>query len=158
MPRAKLKINLAKPGPLQDWMAKLSWDEVRTLPLQLFHVAGSAPIMGHVAKPKHDIIRVWAPASVNMSGPTTVTFTPIAFAERYIDLFASALRGTNPIPNALVAGYAGYFDQFAQGNYRICLLGAGIDSEALLHSAELASDGEPPPPGEAVADAGGVLD
>jgi hypothetical protein len=158
MPHAKLKMNLAKSGPLQDWMAKLSWDEVRTLPLQLFHVAGGAPIMGHVAKPKHDIIRLWAPAVVNMSGPTTVTFTPIAFVERYIDLFATALRGTNPIPDALVAGYAGYFDQFAQGNYRICVLGAGIDSEAPIHSADLAGDRESPQPADAEAEAGVVID
>src|SRR6266542_3990051 len=140
MPRANLKVDFTKCSQLQDWMSKLSWDEVRALPLQLLHIAASAPIMGHIAKPKHDIIRIWAPAVVSMSGPTTVTFTPLAFVESYIDLFGSALRGTNPIPEALVKGYAGYFEQFAQGHYRICVLAAGIDSEVPLHSTDLADE------------------
>jgi hypothetical protein len=121
------------------------WDEIRKKQLLMFQTP-RGPMMGrydraaNTAGSKLDAVRLYAPAMVTFVPPSNVVFLPIAFVEHHLDLYLTAIIGTN-IPPAIVAqGYDGYFENFIKGGYAMqpVVMRAKIEGEE--HTVELSTD------------------
>ena len=126
-----------KPSPL-------SWDEVRKKPILMFQTP-KGPMMGHfdraanTAGSKLDAVRLYAPAMVTFVPPSSVVFLPIAFIEHHLDLYLTAIIGTNQPQDLIVKGYEGYFETFIKGGYTMqpMIMRAKIEGDE--HTVELSS-------------------
>lgn len=96
----------------------------------MFHFAGGPPTIAHVQEGRNGY-RLWAPAHVTLTGPTAVAFLPVPFVEKYLDVLFTGIRGTNPVQEVILKGYAGFFEAFIADSYQMkpLVMPAGIDVE-----------------------------
>jgi hypothetical protein len=128
-----------------------SWDDVRKKPILMFQTP-KGPMMGHFdraansAGSKLDAVRLYAPAMVTFVPPSSVVFLPVAFVEHHLDLYLTAIIGTNPPPDIITQGYTGYFESFIKGGYVMqpMIMRAKIDGEE--HSVEMSQAATPSEP------------